>query len=413
MAVVPTGEIFKTLTFDGQSSGDYGVYITGEAVYNAPARDVEMVTIPGRNGQLALDKGRFENIEVSYPAGIFADNEAGFAQAVSDFRNFLASHSGYCRLEDDYNSNEYRMAVYKSGLEVDPKLLRAGKFNIVFDCKPQRWLTSGETAVTVASGDTLTNPTLFESSPLLEIDGVGDIEFNGYTVSIESSDTGEVVIPYTQSGDGYTLDLSQLNTGDRFTVSGMSLYSYRSYKTVASVTKYRRVSSTIPTGWSAGASRVTEYTTFVHAILPDIVLSNGTPYTSETVIIQCTGTGTKTSDGTALTWHTVDRVTFSYDGANTITLSVSRNDTLSTHSTSATRGVDNITGYSTKPYDYGTIFCDTDIGDFYRIEGGEYISMNHVGDLGSDLPTLAPGTNTVTYDNTITELNIAPRWWKI
>ena len=164
MAVVPTGEIFKTLTFDGQSSGDYGVYITGEAVYNAPARDVEMVTIPGRNGQLALDKGRFENIEVSYPAGIFADNEADFAQAVSDFRNFLASRSGYCRLEDDYNPNEYRMAVYKSGLEVDPKLLRAGEFDIVFNCKPQRWLKDGETAVTIgewgetetASGDIVT-----------------------------------------------------------------------------------------------------------------------------------------------------------------------------------------------------------------------------------------------------------------
>ena len=59
---IETGEIFKRLYFDGQSSGTYGVYITGEAVYNAPARDVEMVTIPGRNGQLALDKGRFENI---------------------------------------------------------------------------------------------------------------------------------------------------------------------------------------------------------------------------------------------------------------------------------------------------------------------------------------------------------------
>lgn len=70
MAIIPTGAIYKTLNFDGQSSGTYGVYITGDAVFNAPERDVEMITIPGRNGALALDNGRFENISVTYPSGL-------------------------------------------------------------------------------------------------------------------------------------------------------------------------------------------------------------------------------------------------------------------------------------------------------------------------------------------------------
>ena len=119
MAIEQTGAIYKTLTFDGESSGTYGVYITGEAVYNAPEREVEMISIPGRSGQLALDKGRFENIEVTYPAGIFTDNEEDFAEGISNFRNFLCSRNGYVRLQDDYNPNEYRLAIYKSGLEVD------------------------------------------------------------------------------------------------------------------------------------------------------------------------------------------------------------------------------------------------------------------------------------------------------
>ena len=76
MAVNKTGAMFKSLTFDGEDSRDYGVYITGQAVFNAPEREVEMISIPGRNGQFALDKGRFENIEVTYPAGIFANTEA-------------------------------------------------------------------------------------------------------------------------------------------------------------------------------------------------------------------------------------------------------------------------------------------------------------------------------------------------
>ena len=413
MAIAPTGAIYKALKFDGVSSRTYGVYITGEAVYNAPARDVEMITIPGRNGAFALDNGRFENIEVSYPAGIFADTEADFRQAISDFRNFLCSRKGYVRLQDEYNPNEYRMAVYKSGLEVDPAMLKAGEFTITFDCKPQRWLTSGETEVAVTSGDTLTNPTLFDSSPLLEIEGTGDIEFNGYTVSIESSDIGNVTIPYTQSGGTFTLDLSQLDTGDVITVSGIKVASYRNYKNYATVHMFHlKTSSHIPSGWSYGLYHASTGTT-VNVNIPDITLSKGTAYTSDTAVIDCNAAGMKISDGTTITWATSDSITFAYDGTSTITISHTRNDTLTPTTRSVVRTIESITGYSTIPYDFGVIFCDTDIGEFYRIEGGEYISMNHVGDLGSDLPTLAPGTNTVTYDNTITELNITPRWWKV
>ena len=169
MAVKPTpnNSLYKGLVFDGVDSRDYGIYITGDAVFNSPERDVEMIEIPGRNGAYALDKGRFSNIEVSYPAGIFGDTEADFRQGIRAFRNALASRKGYKRLEDDYNPDEYRMAVYKNGLEVTPTALKAGEFTITFDCQPQRFLKSGETAVSVASGGTLTNPTLFESHPLI------------------------------------------------------------------------------------------------------------------------------------------------------------------------------------------------------------------------------------------------------
>lgn len=157
MAIAPTGAIYKSLIFDGEDSRDYGIYITGKAVYNAPQRAVEMISIPNRNGAFALDKGYFENIEVTYPAGIFADNETNFAEAISDFRNFLCSRKGYVRLSDEYNPGEYRMAVYKSGLEVSPTQLRAGEFEITFDCKPQRFLTSGEDEITIGQwGETQT-----------------------------------------------------------------------------------------------------------------------------------------------------------------------------------------------------------------------------------------------------------------
>lgn len=148
---------YKAFTFDGESSLDYGVYLTGEGVFDAPERAVEMLEIPGRNGNYVLDQGRFQNISVTYKAGIVDYSETDFATMVSDVRNWLCSKVGYCRLEDDYNPNEYRMAAFVAGIEVDHDDLQTGEFDITFDCKPQRWLAEGETPITIGEwGETET-----------------------------------------------------------------------------------------------------------------------------------------------------------------------------------------------------------------------------------------------------------------
>lgn len=182
--------VFKSLTFDGENSLDYGIYITGKAVYNAPERALEMVTIPGRNGTLAIDQGRFENIAVTYPAGAFGTTQTEYAGKATAFRNVLASRYKYVRLEDDYHPDEYRLGLFKNGLEVNPvSMSRAGEFDIVFDCKPQRFLKSGETVVTLTETGTITNPTLFNSKPLLVATGTGTITINGIEIAISETPT--------------------------------------------------------------------------------------------------------------------------------------------------------------------------------------------------------------------------------
>lgn len=153
-----TGAIFNSLIYGGVDSADYGVYITGDAVFNAPKRSVELVSVPGRNGSIEIDQGHFENIEVSYPAGMFGDDKTDFRERLSDFRNAIMAQKGYQRLSDTYHPDEYRMGIYVDGLEVDPKHYNeAGQFTLKFNCKPQRWLTSGEEPIDVmAWGETET-----------------------------------------------------------------------------------------------------------------------------------------------------------------------------------------------------------------------------------------------------------------
>ncbi len=177
--------IFKSFTFDNINSMDYGVYITGSGVYNAPERSVEMVSIPGRNGALSLDQGRFENIEVTYHCGCFADGAIDFATKIANFRNALVSRFNYARLTDEYNPGEYRLGLYHSGIVLEPFNAHAGEFDVVFDCKPQRYLTSGESYQTVTSS--ILNPTLFDAKPLLKITGYGTATIGGVTITITGS----------------------------------------------------------------------------------------------------------------------------------------------------------------------------------------------------------------------------------
>lgn len=423
-----TGAIFKSLIFDDIDSRNFGVYITGEAVYNAPAREVEMITIAGRNGQLALDKGRFENIEVTYPAGIFADNQADYAKAISDFRNALCSKVGYQRLTDEYNVDEYRMAVYKSGLEVS-SVNSAGEFQITFDCQPQRFLMSGEAPITVASGDTLLNPTHFESKPMLEVEGYGTIGFNGFEIELTNEVLGNVeVLP---RGSVYqsalkTFSKAQFNAGDTITIldpriqSGKGIeteYYIRSLDGSRFMISFTNSNEDFSTGYDepgGGSGTSFKCGTWCSAIS----FTSGTAgtVTNRTTFVCKDYT---TSPATVLGELYVD-ITISYnpsysDDLSSILFEISFeiSDEEYAYGEPSYIKWGNVTVDSTLSLLGHPTYIDCDLGEAYLIRDNTPVSLNRYIDLGSELPTLAVGNNEITYDNTITELKLIPRWWQV
>ena len=160
----------KKLWFNGQCSKHFGMMITGSGTYNAPQRDVESISVAGRNGDLICDNGRFLNIPVSYPAIVFPP----FDKNADAIRSWFSSTVGYKRLEDDYNPDYFRLAQFKGPINFDVTALnRAGETTITFDCKPQRFLKTGEMPVTMDTAGVLRNPTLFPALPLITVYGTG------------------------------------------------------------------------------------------------------------------------------------------------------------------------------------------------------------------------------------------------
>lgn len=418
MGVENTGAIYKGFTFNGISSKDYGVYITGEAVYNAPERDVEVIAVPGRNGAFVRDNGRFENIVVSYPAGMFGDKQSVFAEGISDLRNALAATKGYCRLTDEYNPDEYREAVYKGGLEVSPvQMGRAGEFNITFECKPQRFLVSGETAETIAqSGDDITNPTLFNARPLLEVDGYGEIGINDDTVEIISGPIGRINLlnGYNQTSPaGMTAHwrwpvqiptpdyLANLNTGDTVEIRGGSV-------SVDFGTPIQAIENYAQTGNLVNG---------VYGLFTN-VLHFGFSQTGFTFTKGTAKTATAYAEagiyvgGAAVYVQTTFTLSVSASGLITATVQLATSGSFN-QALGFSLAIDNVVGVSTKSALGNPVYIDLDIGEAYKIENGELVSVNSAVSLGAELPELKPGANAITFDNTITSLKIKPRWWKV
>ena len=196
-------------TFDGKSSTDFGVYISGLNTFGAAERDQSKVSVVGRNGDLTLDNGRFNNVTLVYPAFIY-DN---FSANVSALRNFLLSKTSYKRLEDTYHPDEFRLAKFTGSFDADViDDLRAGEFNLTFDCYPQRFLKRGEKEHSFTAAGAIRNEFDMTALPLVRVYGDGTVTINGITITIAGSDTYTDIDCDLQEAYKDTLATSKNNT---------------------------------------------------------------------------------------------------------------------------------------------------------------------------------------------------------
>lgn len=201
--------------FNGKSSSEFKIGIEQCRSYPSAARSVERQTIPGRAGELLRDTGTYANVIQPYEI-YFNGKVDGMTAAASKIVQWLMSSRGYCRLEDSYEPDCYRMASYAGPFDAANWMNLYGRATIEFDCMPQRWLKSGETPVSITNGQTLQNdwqPAL----PLIQLTGTGDGELTvgGSTITIAGMEGRLTIDSDTQNAyDGTT------NKNSIITVSG-------------------------------------------------------------------------------------------------------------------------------------------------------------------------------------------------
>ena len=168
--------------FNGHKSSEYGLIVNGVNIFGSPNRIVDKVSIPYRNGDLLLDTGVYSNISVTYTISLLDPTK------VRSIAQWLLNTKGYCRLEDTYNPTEYRMGAYYNDLNYQMTMLyRYGQATVSFDCKPQRYLKSGEVGVQFTADGVINNPTNYYAKPLIHVVGNGSFTIEGYEVTVENN----------------------------------------------------------------------------------------------------------------------------------------------------------------------------------------------------------------------------------
>lgn len=176
-------------TYNGVSSASFGLIVEHRPPHTVAKKVIESISIPGRSGALLFDTGAYNNTTVTYQCA-YKGNVRGTAVNLADW----LYQSDYCELSDDYEPLYYRKAIYASPLAVNDILNVAGRVNISFDCKPQRYLKTGKNALTPAKNSSITN-NYRDSLPVITVTGSGNgtVTIGNTTITI-TGQSGALVI---------------------------------------------------------------------------------------------------------------------------------------------------------------------------------------------------------------------------
>lgn len=178
------------LYYKGVNSLDLSLLIKSKGSWIAAERDKTYVSVPGRNGDLIQDNGRYKNVPIPYTMTVLRNGVRSFADLVAKIKNWLSVGTGYGELWDSYDPRYFRYAAIDGYVNITEELLETtGTFTVNFNCKPLRYSFEGQNTILIpAAGTSLYNPENLAAKPYIKIYGSGtiSISINNITLTISN-----------------------------------------------------------------------------------------------------------------------------------------------------------------------------------------------------------------------------------
>lgn len=209
------------IIFNGRSSKDYHIQVEHPPGYDFPERDYETVHVPGRNGDLIIDNGSYKNVDRKYEISVGSMDRL-FPSMARDISAWLHSGAAYSRLEDSYEPEYYRMAAYVEEGNIENLLFHGARVEITFNCKPQRFLKTGDKKKKIKNLEVIKNPTFYDALPIVLVYGgsnVGYVTFENTVINIMKGPKNPIIIN-SEVQDVYDNDESENRNSDVVLTNG-------------------------------------------------------------------------------------------------------------------------------------------------------------------------------------------------
>lgn len=174
------------IVFNGTSSDEVGVIVEHYPDIIIPEKKVEVFKVPGRNGDIVIDHGAFENYDQKYNVFLDSERYGGVPAVLPKLTSWLFNANGYQRLEDSYFPDFYRMAYISNAHEFTSFFNIYGRGDLVFNCAPEKYYKSGEDEINIYRGQTLVNPSDFKAYPIIYI----NVRSGSYSGSMHFTSNG-------------------------------------------------------------------------------------------------------------------------------------------------------------------------------------------------------------------------------
>lgn len=158
------------LKINGVDLSQYGVMIEHYPTEVHAQRKADTISIPGRNGDLVFMQDAFHNVTEKLDIAVKASHGRTRDENISKLCDVLLCTKGYVRIEcDGWSGDIFRLGYCSNTLDIQNLLGKFGRAMLTFNCKPQRYLKSGENTLELDSGiHYLKNPTAYTTYPIVK-----------------------------------------------------------------------------------------------------------------------------------------------------------------------------------------------------------------------------------------------------
>ena len=190
-------KVEKMFNYKGISAKKMGLRVLNDITFDAPKRSTILIDVPGRNGNLVMDNGRYEDVVRSIPCRLEAPKKRDVEKLISKIHNWLGQEVGYHEFLWHKDPDHIYLAMVENGAMSSRRLSQLAQTLIDFSIYPIKYIKSSMIEREVDNGTIIVNDAEMKANPIIRIVGVGLIRLtigeNNITINIPTETEGCII----------------------------------------------------------------------------------------------------------------------------------------------------------------------------------------------------------------------------